>query len=570
MTKIVIVGGVAGGATAAARLRRLDEAAEIVLLERGDHVSYANCGLPYYVGGVISERDDLFLMTPERFHESLAIDVRTASEAVAIDPVGHTVTVRERSGRTYEERYDALLLSPGAEPIKPGIPGIADDRIYTVRSVPDIDRIKADLDERRPQRAVVIGGGFIGLEMVDNLHERGIHTTIVEAQDQVMAVVDIEMAAVVHRHLQAKGVDLVLGDGVAAFERHDETLTIRLASGRELDADLVILAIGVKPDTFLAREAGLTLDQRGYIVVDERMRTSSPDIYAVGDAVTLISPLTGKPAPVPLAGPANKQARIAADTIVLGDAAPTYGGALGTAIAKVFDLTVACTGLSEKACQRDSIPHDVVLVHPAHHAGYYPGARPMAMKLVYDPGTGKILGAQAVGEEGVDKRIDVLAAYLAMHATVHDLETFEHAYAPPFASAKDGINFLGFVAANRMAGRTMQVSWRDVARLQAEGALLLDVRSQEEFADGHIDGAINIPHTALRERLDELPSDRFILITCAVGIRGYLAERILRQHGFGNLANLAGGYRTYSTVTGPLVPAAGLRASGPAPATVGN
>jgi NADPH-dependent 2,4-dienoyl-CoA reductase/sulfur reductase-like enzyme/rhodanese-related sulfurtransferase len=549
MTKVIIIGGVAGGATAAARLRRMDEAAAIILLERGDYVSYANCGLPYYVSGVIAEREDLFLMTPQRFHASLAIDVRTASEAVAIDPQRRTVTIQERTGRTYEESYDALLLSPGAEPLRPAIPGIDDPQIFTLRSVPDVDRIKGFVDERQPARAVVIGGGFIGLEMADNLHARGIATTLVEAQDQVMTVIDVELAAIVHQHLQAKGVALHLGDGVAAFERQGDALTVRLASGRELTTDLVILAIGVKPDTALARSAGIALDARGYIVVDERMRTNLDGIWAVGDAVTLTSPLTGNPATTPLAGPANKQARIAADNIVLQNAGPVYGGALGTAIAKVFDLTVACTGLSEKACERAGIPHASVIVHPVHHAGYYPGAKPLSLKVIYRPDDGKVLGAQAVGYEGVDKRMDVLAAYLAMGATVHDLETFEHAYAPPFANAKDAVNHAGFVAANVLAGRSRQVTWRDVARLKAEGAYLLDVRSPEEFAEGHIDGAVNIPHTALRERLAEVPTDRFILVNCAVGIRGYLAERVLRQNGYDTVANLAGGYRTYAVVT---------------------
>lgn len=571
MRKVVIIGGVAGGATAAARLRRLDEQAAIVLLERGDHVSYANCGLPYYVGGVIPERESLFVMTSERFHASLAVDVRTASEAIAIDPVRKVVTIRERhGGRTYEESYDSLLLSPGAEPIKPAIPGIDDPRIHTVRSVPDVDRIKADLENRRPQRAVIIGGGFIGLEMVENLHERGIHTTVVEAQNQVMAVVDPEIAAVVHQHLQAHGVDLVLGDGVAAFEPQADSLQVRLTSGRHLEADLVILAIGVRPDTALARETGVALDGRGYIVVDAHLRTNLPDVWAVGDAVTMISPLTGKPAAVPLAGPANKQARIAADSIVRGNAGPSYGGALGTAIAKVFELAVAGTGLSEKACLSAGIPHAAVLVHPTHHAGYYPGAKPLTLKVVYDPTDGRLLGAQAVGKEGVDKRIDVLAAFLGMGATVHDLETFEHAYAPPFANVKDAINHAGFVAVNRLTGRTSQVSWRDVSRLQAEGALLLDVRSEEEYADGHISGAVNIPHTELRSRLAEVPTDRFVLVYCAVGIRGYLAEQILRQHGFAQLANLSGGYRTYSAVTAPLLPPSSLRDAGPLPAPLGR
>jgi rhodanese-related sulfurtransferase len=397
--------------------------------------------------------------------------------------------------------------------------------------VPDVDRIKAAIDTQRPRAAEIIGGGFIGLEM----------------------------AAIVHQHLQANGVGLVLGDGVAAFEHQGDGLAVRLASGRAVPADLVILAIGVKPDTALAKSAGIALDPRGYIIVDGQMKTSHPGVFAVGDAVTMISPLTGKPSTVPLAGPANKQARTVADAIVLGESAPVYKGALGTAIAKVFDLAVACTGLSEKACEREGTPHASVIVHPAHHAGYYPGARPTALKVLYDPGTGKVLGGQAVGEAGVDKRIDVLAAYLAMGATVHDLEAFEHAYAPPFAAAKDAINHAGFVAANRMAGRSRQVGWRDVAALQAEGAFVLDVRGDDEYADGHLDGAVNIPHTVLRERLAEVPADRFILVYCEVGIRGYLAERILRQHGYEAVANLAGGHRTYRTVMAPLQESLGLR-----------
>ena len=555
MAKYVIVGGVAGGATAAARLRRLDEGAEIILLERGDYISYANCGLPYYAGGVIKERSKLFVMTPEKFRATLAVDVRTGHEASSIDAKAKSVTIVEKAtGRTYSESYDALVLSPGAEPVRPPIPGIDDERIFTLRSVPDIDAIKEHIDAKRPERAIIVGAGFIGLEMAENLRERGIFVTIVEALDQVMNIIDQEMAAIVHQHIKAKGVELYLSDSVAAFERRDSKIVVRLKSGKDLPADMVLLSIGVKPDTKLAKEAGLELDQRGAILVDQGMRTSDPFIYAVGDAVACVSPLTGKAAAVPLAGPANKEARIVADNIVASVSGAStggrkYGGAIGTSIAKVFDLTVACTGLSEKACDRDRIAHDSVIVHPSSHAGYYPDAKPFSLKVVFDRDSGKLLGAQAVGYDGVDKRIDVIAAFLSMGAGVDALTKFEHAYAPPFASAKDPVNYAGFVAENIRADLTAQVRWNDVAHLKAEGAFLLDVRTPEEFALGHIEGAVNISNTDLRARLAEIPRDRFILLYCGVGIRGYLAERILRQNGWKDLANLAGGWKTYEAAT---------------------
>ena len=476
MPKYLVIGGVAGGATAAARLRRLDEKASIVLFERGDYVSYANCGLPYYAGGVIKERSKLFVMTPERLKATLAIDVRTGSEVLSIDPIAKKVKVLEKqTGRSYEESYDALVLSPGAEPLRPNIPGIGDKGVFTLRSVPDIDGIKEELDARRPERVVVVGAGFIGLEMAENLHERGIFVTIVEALDQVMNPIDFEMAAIVHQHLKSKGIELYLSDSVTAFERRDGKLIVDLKSGVRLPSDMVILSIGVRPDTKLAREAGIALDPRGYIVTDTHMRTSDGAIYAVGDAISFTSPLTGRPTAVPLAGPANKQARIAADNIA-GDREAEYHGAIGTSIAKVFYLTVACTGLSEKVLRKEDLPHASVIVHPQSHAGYYPGARPFSLKLVYDPTNGRILGAQAVGYEGVDKRIDVIAAFIAVGSRVDALTEFEHAYAPPFASAKDPVNYAGFVAENILRGRSAQVRWNDVERLKAEGAFILDVR----------------------------------------------------------------------------------------------
>jgi NADPH-dependent 2,4-dienoyl-CoA reductase/sulfur reductase-like enzyme/rhodanese-related sulfurtransferase len=546
----VIIGGVAGGATAAARLRRLDEKAEIVLFERGEHVSYASCGLPYYAGGAIKERDALFLMTPTRFEATFDIEVRTGHEATAIHPAEKCVTVVERAtGRGYSEPYDALLLAPGAQPVRPPIPGVEHECIFTLRSVPDIDAIKQRIDSHKLERAVVVGAGFIGLEMAENLRARGLAVTVVEALPQVMNVMDFEMAAPLHQHLRDKGVELHLGDAVSSFARDGERVVTTLASGKRLPADMVLLSVGVKPETSLAATAGLALDERGYIVTDAGMRTSDPSIFAVGDAVVVRNPITGKPSAVPLAGPASKQARIAADNIAGRggkEAGKEYRGAIGTAIAKVFDMTVACTGLSEKACTEAGIPHRSVIVHPASHAGYYPGAKLFALKVVFDPAGGKILGAQAVGFEGVDKRIDVLAAFIAMGAGVRALTEFEHAYAPPYGSAKDPVNYAGFVAENLTAGRTSQVGWRDVESLKAQGALVLDVRTSKEFTAGHIDGAVNISSTELRFRLGELPRDRFIVVYCRVGIRGYLAERILRQNGFANVANLAGGWLTYA------------------------
>jgi NADPH-dependent 2,4-dienoyl-CoA reductase/sulfur reductase-like enzyme/peroxiredoxin family protein/rhodanese-related sulfurtransferase/TusA-related sulfurtransferase len=548
LSKYVIIGGVAGGATTAARLRRLDERAEIILLERGEHISYANCGLPYYVGGSITERSKLFVMTPARFKATLAVDVRTGHEAKSIDRRAKTVTVFEKaSGRSYVESYDALVLSPGAEPVRPAIPGIDDARIFTLRTVPDIDAIKEHVDARRPERAIVVGAGFIGLEMAENLRERGVFVTIVEALDQVMNVIDFEMAAIVHEHLKAKGVELYLGDSVAAFAKQGTRIEAKLKSGKLLPADLVILSIGVKPESALAAAAGLRLNERGYIVTDAHMRTSDPSIYAVGDAVAVTHRITGVPCAVPLAGPANKQARIAADNIA--GTTREYRGAIGTAIAKVFDLTVACTGLAEKTCVREGIAHRAVLVHPSSHASYYPGAKPFSLKVLFHPDSGKILGAQAVGYEGVDKRIDVIAAFMATGAQVGMLKEFEHAYAPPFASAKDPVNYAGFVAENLMEGRSRQVSWREVGPLVAQGAFLLDARTPEEFSLGHIEGAVNIPNTEIRGRLSEVPRDRLVLVYCGVGIRGYLAERVLRENGFRDVANLAGGWKTYQAAT---------------------
>jgi len=546
--RYLILGGVAGGASTAARLRRLDEQAEIVLFERGEHVSYANCGLPYYAGGAITDRSKLFLMDAAKFKATLNVEVRVRHEVVAIHPSEKTISVKDLvTGEVKQEAYDGLLYSPGAEPIRPPLPGIDDPRVHTLRSVPDIDRIKARIDAEKPARAVVVGGGFIGLEMAENLHDRGIRVALVEALDQVMAPIDPEMAAIAHQHLRAKGIDLHLADGLTEFVSKGTSLEVRLKSGAVLEAEIVLLSIGVKPDTRLALEAGIALDERGFVVVNERLETSAPGVWAVGDAIVFTNPLTGKPQPMPLAGPANKQARIAAAQMAGLPDAPRWKGALGTAVAKVFDLTVASTGLAEKACVREGIPAASVIVHPSSHASYYPGAKPLSLKIVYSPGTGKLLGAQAIGGEGADKRIDAFAAFLQMGATVRDLAEFEHAYAPPYNGAKDALNYAGFVAVNHLQGLSQPIGWKDAQARVAAGAFLIDTRTQAEFDAGHVEGATLIPNTQLRERLAEVPKDRPVVLYCGVGIRGYLSERILRQNGITDVVNVTGGYKTWGT-----------------------
>ncbi len=545
MTRYLIIGGVAGGATAAARLRRNDETAEIVIVERGEHISYANCGLPYYLGGVITERVNLFVQTPESFSARFNVTVLTRHEAVAIDRAAKTVDVVNRvTGERRTERYNKLLLAPGAEPVRPHIPGIDLPGIFTLRSVSDTDRIAAFLREKAPRRAVVIGAGFIGLEMAENLHRRGIHTTIVEAADQVMTPLDYEMAALVHQHLKTKKVAFYLKDGVSAFARQHDTLTVTLASGRTLSADLVILSIGVRPDSRLAREAGLAIGPAGGIVVDEYLRTSDPAIWAVGDAIEFPHPITGKLTPVYLAGPANKQARIAADTMVFGPRTP-YRGSVATAIAKVFDLTVGSTGFSEKALRAAGIPHRSVIVHGSSHAGYYPDALPLTVKIVFAPDTGRLLGAQVIGYEGADKRLDILSAVVQRGGTVDDLGEFEHAYAPPYSSAKDPVNIAGFAAQNLRAGMTDVISWEELFHADRSRIVIIDVRTPEEYALGTIEGAVNIPLDTLRSRLSEIPRDREAVVFCGVGLRGYLASRILRQNGFPQARNLSGGYKIW-------------------------
>lgn len=544
--KIVIVGGVAGGASAAARLRRLDENAEIIMFERGEYISYANCGLPYYIGGAIEDRNALLVQTPQAMRDMFNIDVRVLSEVRSIDRQNKTVVVADLvSGREYREGYDKLILSPGAAPIRPPVPGIEMDNIYTLRTVPDTDAIKEAVDWGKPARAVVVGGGFIGLEMAENLHQRGIEVTIVEAADQVMAPIDYEMACMVHSHIRSKGLKLYLKDGVKTFHQEGNGVNVELQSGRRIGADMVILAIGVKPDVFLAAGAGLEIGQRRGIKVNPYLQTSDPDIYAVGDAIEVKDFVNGEDTVIPLAGPANRQGRIAANNIY--GAGEEYRGTQGTSVVKVFDLTVAATGNSEKLLKRMEIDYVKSYTESNSHAGYYPGAFPMNIKLLFAP-DGKVLGAQIVGYEGVDKRIDVLASAIRFGGTVYDLEELELAYAPPYSSAKDPVNMAGYVASNQLKGDMVTIFWDQVDSLDRERVLLLDVRAPEEADTGSIAGSLNIPLNELRERIHEVPRDKEIIVYCKMGLRAYIAYRTLVQMGYKNVRNLSGGYRLYAAV----------------------
>ncbi|MBI2875882.1 MAG: FAD-dependent oxidoreductase [Candidatus Tectomicrobia bacterium] len=542
--KVVIVGGVAGGATAAARARRLSEEAQIVLLERGEYISFANCGLPYYIGGEIPERGRLLLRTPEDMAQRYRIDVRTRSEVVWIDPDAREVEViAQMTGQVYRESYDKLVLSPGAVPVRPPIPGADLPNIFVLRDIPDTDAIKARLEEGTAHRAVVVGGGFIGLEMAENLRRQGLEVAIVEMLDQVMPPLDYEMAALLHRHLVLNGVELHLKDSVRGFARGDQgKIDVTLQSGKRLACDFVALGVGVRPESDLAKSAGLELGVRGAIKVNAHLQSSKPDIYAIGDAIEVTDFVTGEPTLVPLAGPTNRQARIVVDHIFGRDA--RYPGTLGSAIVRVFDLTAATTGSNEKSLKRRGIAYHKSFVHPLSHADYFPHAAPMSLKLLFAPADGKILGAQIVGSEGVDKRIDVLATAIRAGMTVYDLEHLELAYAPPYNSVRDPVNVAGSVAANILRKDVAVVQWEEMPALDPDRHLILDVRTPPEFAAGHIPGALNIPVDELRGRLDELPPDKAIVAYCKVGLRGYLAARILTQKGF-DVKNLSGGYQTY-------------------------
>ncbi|MCG3130878.1 MAG: Coenzyme A disulfide reductase [Phycisphaerae bacterium] len=541
--KLIIIGGVAGGASAATRARRLSEDAEILIFERGPDVSFANCGLPYYVGGEIAERGKLLVTTPQMLRARFRLDVRVNTSVETIDRAARRVRVREAaSGRAYEASYDRLILAPGAAPLRPPIPGADRPNVFTLRNLADVDRIKARIDQGVRQ-TVVVGAGFIGLELVENFIRRGIDTSVVELQNQVLPPFDAEMTTPIVEVLHRRGVRVLLGESAEAFEESPEGVLVKLKSGGRLTAQLVILGVGVRPESKLAADAGLEIGVRGGIRVDDRLRTSDPNIYAVGDAVEIRDAVTGDPAQIPLAGPANRQGRIAADNVFGRDV--RYRGTQGTAIVGVFDRTAAMTGASEKTLRRGNRPYRKVYVHPAHHAGYYPGAEPMTLKIVFEPESGRLLGAQAVGGAGVDKRIDVLAVAIQAGMTVFDLEEMELAYAPQFGSAKDPVNMAGFVASGLLRGDHPQVDVETVlATAEPDRPCLIDVRTAREFAAGRLPGAVNIPVEELRERLGEIPRGREIAAYCQVGQRGYVATRILRQHGF-PASNIGGGYQTY-------------------------
>lgn len=538
---IVIVGGVAGGASCATRLRRMDETAEIIMLERGPYASFANCGLPYHIGGIIESEDALLVAKAPLFKDRFGIDLRTGNEAIKIDRDAREVEIREvATGRIYRQRYDALVLAPGATPLRPPLPGIDLPGIFTLRNIPDMRQIQAWIAQRSAKSAVVVGGGFIGLEMAENLRHLGLQVSIVEMLPQVMPPMDAEMVAPVHEYLVSKGVRLILGTAVAGFAEKDGRIEVQTKSGVADTGDIVILAIGVRPETALAKDAGITLGERGGIRVDAQMRTSDLHIWAVGDAVEVRDRITGTWTLLPLAGPANRQGRIAADTIC-GHAAE-FHGTQGTAICGVFDLAVASTGASEKALQRAGIKgYDKVYVHAANHAGYYPGASRMHLKLLFRTSDGLLLGAQAVGKAGVDKRIDVIAMAIQKGGTIYDLEEAELCYAPQFGSAKDPVNFAGMIAANHLRGDSPLLQWSDLRLASFD---LLDVRDTDEFEEGHAPGARNIPLNDLRAALDSLSKERPLAVYCAVGGRAHNAVRILRQHGF-NAANISGGFTTW-------------------------
>ncbi|NLX92689.1 MAG: CoA-disulfide reductase [Clostridiales bacterium] len=552
--KTLIVGGVAGGATTAARLRRLDEHAEIILFERGEYISFANCGLPYYIGGEIKDKSALTLQTPESFNARFNVDVRVFSEVIAINTAHKTVEVKNHiKGEIYTEHYDTLVLSPGAAPIKPKIDGIDNNKVFTLRNIPDTYRIKDYIDQKAPKKVVVVGGGYIGIEMAESLSHAGLEVTVVELMDHVIATIDYDMACDVHNHLRQKGVNLILKDGVKAIEDNADGLKVTLGRG-EIFCDMVILSVGVRPESNLAVQAGLSVNPRGAIVVNDRMQTSDANIYAVGDAVEITDTITGEKGFVPLAGPANKQGRIAADNIT--GIKSTYRGTQGTGILKCFDLTVACTGITEARAKQLGLNYEKSFTYSGSHASYYPGAVNMSVKIIFDKSDGKLLGAQVVGYDGSDKRIDVLATALYAGMTIYDLTKLELAYAPPFSAAKDPVNMAGFVAENILANTTKIFHWHDVADLPRDGSVtLLDIRTKEEFENGTIDGFINIPVDELRANIDRVDKTKPAYVTCRIGLRGHTACRILSQNGI-DCYNLSGGYLLWSTIFRGVVPTA--------------
>lgn len=545
--KVCIVGGVAGGASFAARLRRLDEHATIIMYDKGDFISFANCGLPYHIGEVIPDRKDLIIQTPEQFHARFNIDVRIRSEVTAVSPDKKEITVKAGNAET-TETYDILMLAPGSIPMRPPIPGIDLPDIYSLRTIPDMDRIKKIASENKNGRAVVIGGGFIGLETAENLRHIGLEVTLVEMLDQVFAAADREMAELLHQELRSNGINLITGNGVKSFTKNgDDSLVVTLSDNQELSADFAILAIGVRPDTAFLQGSAIALNKQGAIIVDEHMRTTIPDIYAVGDAIEVTDFVSRAKVSIPLAGPANRQARIAADNVA--GKTTIYKNTQGTSICKLFNLTAAVTGLNEKNARKLGIPYKKSYTHSASHATYYPGACVLSLKLLFSPDDGMVLGAQVIGEDGVDKRIDVLAEAVRHKHTVTDLTELELAYAPPFGSAKDPVNMAGFVAENILNGDMPVFYCENIVQRNRETSILLDVRTTEEHRRGAIPDSINIPVDELRERLDELDRKKEILLYCRVGLRGHVATRMLQQYRF-TVKNLSGGYRTYETMVG--------------------
>jgi NADPH-dependent 2,4-dienoyl-CoA reductase/sulfur reductase-like enzyme/rhodanese-related sulfurtransferase len=545
--KYIVIGAVAGGASTAARLRRLDEHAEIIIFEKGEYISYANCGLPYYIGNVIKDRNALFVQTAAAFNQRFNIDVRTLTEVVAINAVTKTVTAfNQTTGKTYHESYDKLVLSPGAEPIRPPLPGVTNEGIFTLRNVADTDFIKAFVNQKQVKKAVVIGAGFIGLEMAENLHDLGLEVSIIEMGNQILAPLDFSIAAIIQQHIREKGVNLLLSSAVTGFEKYNNQLKVILKSGEALDADVVIMSIGVKPDTRLAVQAGINLGAAKGIWVNEYLQTSNPDIYAVGDAIEFTNPITNQSMNTYLAGPANKQGRICADNIVLGNK-QKYNGAINTAIVKVFDMTVATAGTASKYLTNAKIEHIVSTTHNGSHAGYYPGAKQMSIQIAFSPSDGQLLSAQIAGFDGVDKRIDILSSVIKRKSTIYELLEFEHAYAPPFSSAKDPVNIAAFVAENILLKKHKIYYWNNIENIDSK-SILLDVRNQNEFEAGHIPNALHIPLDSIRERINELDKNQKIYIYCLGGQRGYLAQQILKQHGF-NTENLSGGYQLWKNCT---------------------
>ena len=545
--KILIVGGVAGGAGTAARLRRLDENARIILFERGSYISFANCALPYYIGGEITDKNALTVQTVQSFTTRFNVDVRIHSNVTAIHPDTKTVSVHDtQNNRVYEENYDSLVLSPGAEPVRPPIEGIQSERVFTLRSIPDTFAIKEFIEKKHARSAAIVGGGFIGIEMAENLKRAGLEVTLIEMADQVIAPVDYDIACEVHAHLQEKGVRLQLNSALSSVSDTGSALNIQLTSGN-VKADMMILAIGVNPESALAHAAGLKLSPKGAIVVDEHMRTSDPSIYALGDAVQIKDFISEQDGYVPLAGPANKQARIVADVIC--GVPSSYCGTQGSSIIKAFDLTVGATGINEKTAKRLGIAYEKSFTYSSNHASYYPGAQSMSIKTLYDPQTGSILGAQIVGREGVDKRVDVFATAIRARMKAADLAQLELSYAPPYNSAKDPVNIAGFVIENIRSGRMNIFHWHDVKALTADDTLtLLDVRTPAEYERSHVEGWLNFPLDDIRKRLSELDKTKPVYLMCQIGLRGYIASRILVQHGF-TVYNLSGGYRLYDLVS---------------------